>query len=237
MLDLQITDDEEGAARVAADLLAHAILGAHDARGAAVIAVSGGRGPEPMLADLAARHLPWEAVHVVQVDERVAPAGSDDRNLGLIERTLGRVVPADNVHAMPVGDQEGRPLEGAALDEAASAYESALQDLCGGIVDCAHLGMGPDGHTASLVPDDPVLGEGHRAVAITGTYQGLRRMTLTYPTLAAARSLVWLVTGDEKADVVPHLVSADATIPAGRVRADRAILVLDQAAAAGLPRD
>jgi 6-phosphogluconolactonase len=235
VLDVQITEDEGAAAHIAADLLAHAVLGAHDARGRAVIALSGGRGPEPMLADLAARHLPWSTVTVLQVDERVVPDGSAERNLGLIERTLGRVVPASNIHPMPVSDAAGQPLEGAALEQAADAYAAVVEEVCGGVIDCAHLGLGPDGHTASLVPDDAVLSEGHRAVAVTGApYQGCRRMTLTYPALAAARSLVWLVTGDDKADMVPRLVRADATVPGGRVRADRAILVVDHAAAAGL---
>lgn len=236
MLDPQITSDADAAAHIAADLVAHAILGAFDARGSAVIALSGGRGPEAMFVDLASRHLPWSAVSVLQVDERVAPAGSPARNLTLIERTLGAVVDPAHLYAMPVDDERGRPLAGPELVQAAGAYGATLTEVCGGVIDCVHLGLGDDGHTASLVPDDSVLSEGDRAVAITGrTYQELLRMTLTYPTLAAARSLVWLVTGDEKADVVPLLVRGDASIPAGRVRPDRAMLVVDHAAASGLP--
>ena len=202
------------------------------ARGQFVLAVSGGHTPWLMLRALAEEPVPWPEVHLVQVDERVAPAGDPDRNLTHIrESLLTRVpLPADHVHAMPV--------EAADLDVAADDYTRLLQEVAGSpaILDLVHLGLGPDGHTASLVPGDPVLNVTDSDVALTGVYQGRRRMTLTYPVINRARRILWLVTGTEKAGPLVRLRAGDSSIPAGRVRQGQALVLADREAAAELEK-
>lgn len=227
MLDVQVTDDAEGAARVAADLIAHAIVAAVGARGRATVAVSGGETPWRMLEVLATRHLAWDALHVFLVDERVG-APEDERNGPRLRKALAASgLSADHLHLMPAKGQD--------LLADAAAYEATLRSLSDGVLDCVQLGLGEDGHTASLVPGDPVLDVTDRLVASTAQpYAGYRRITLTYPTLAAARSIVWLVNGERKADVLPRVRAHDPALPAGRVSSERAILVCDTAAAVRL---
>jgi 6-phosphogluconolactonase len=172
-----------------------------------------------MFAHLAGK-MPWEKVTIYQVDERVAPDGDPDRNLTQLERSLPAGGAAD-VRAMPV--------ESGDLEEAAAAYASALPPA----LDLVHLGLGPDGHTASLIPGDPVLDVVDRDVAITGAYQGRQRMTLTYPVLNRARQVLWLVTGADKVDALRRLRDGDRSIPAGRVETREALILADEAAAGG----
>ena len=199
-------------------------------RGRFVLAVSGGHTPWQMLRALAAEQLPWSSVHLFQVDERVAPLGHPDRNLTHIKQSLLAAVnlPAGNLHAMPVEIPD--------LAEAARRYQRELSVAAGTppVLDVVHLGLGPDGHTASLVPNDPVLDVADSDTAVTGLYGGYRRVTLTYPALNRARQLLWVVTGAEKAPVLPRLMKGDRSIPAGRVHADRAFVLADRAAAARL---
>jgi 6-phosphogluconolactonase len=192
------------------------------------MALSGGHTPWAMLRALADEQMPWPGVHVVQVDERVAPAGDPDRNLTHLRQSLLAHSPLrpEQIHAMPVETTD--------LEAASRRYARTLQDIAGtpAVLDLAHLGLGPDGHTASLVPGDPVLGIADADVALTGVYQGRRRMTLTYPVLNRARRIVWLVTGREKAAMLARLCEGDPSIPAGNIRRDQALVLADREAAA-----
>jgi 6-phosphogluconolactonase len=230
-MDLKVFDDADAAAQAAALQIAADARDAVAARGRFVLAVSGGKTPWIMLRALGAENVPWPSVHIVQVDERIAPAGNPDRNLThLSESLLGHSpLRPEQIHAMPV--------ESADLDAAAHQYAETLESLCGSppVLDLIHLGLGPDGHTASLVPKDPVLDITNADVALTGVYQNRRRMTLTYPVLNRARHILWLATGAEKAPMLPRLLSADPTIPAGRVRQDRAVVIADRAATVTSP--
>ena len=227
---IEVLPDDAAVARRAATVIAAEARAAVAARGQFVTAVSGGKTPWQMLRDLAAEDVPWDRLQVVQVDERVAPAGDPDRNLTHLREALLAHAPLrpEQVHAMPVEEPD--------LQAAAARYARELQEVASvpAVLDLAHLGLGPDGHTASLVPGDPVLGVTDADVAVTGVYQGRRRMTLTYPALDRARRLLWLVTGDNKAEMLPRLRDADASIPAGRVRRDAAVALADREAAARL---
>jgi 6-phosphogluconolactonase len=171
--------------------------------------------------------MPWKDVHIMQVDERVAPGGNQDRNLThLRESLLSHVpLPSEQIHAMPVEEND--------LEAAAAKYARSLRQIAGSppVLDLVHLGLGPDGHTASLVPGDPVLEVTDRDVAVTGVYQKRRRMTLSYPILNRARSILWLVNGPGKAEILQRLADGDASIPAGRIRKDAAVVFADRAAA------
>ena len=225
-METRIFDDADAVAREAARVIAAEARASVAARGRFVMAVSGGKTPRQMLRALAEEDLPWSRVYVVQVDERIAPEGDPDRNLThLCESLLEHApLPADHVHVMPV--------EEADLDTAARRYARVLEALAGSppVLDLAHLGLGADGHTASLVPDDPVVNVADRDVALTGVYMNRRRMTLTYPMLNRARRILWLVTGADKRAMLSRLRAADASIPAGRVRQEGALLLADRSA-------
>jgi 6-phosphogluconolactonase len=224
---IDVLPDADSVARAAAALIAAEARAAVAARGRFVVAVSGGHTPWVMLRALAGEDVPWEGVHVVQVDERVAPPGDPDRNLTHLRESLVGHAPLrpDQVHAMPV--------EAADLEAAAARYARTLGEVAGSppVLDLVHLGLGPDGHTASLVPGDPVLGVTDRDVALSGVYQGRRRMTLTYPVIDRSRGILWLVTGAEKAGPLARLRDGDPSIPAGRVAQGRALVLADRAAA------
>ncbi len=230
-MKVEVLPDATAVAARAARLVAAEARGAVAARGRFVLAVSGGRTPWQMLRALAGEDVPWQAVDLFQVDERVAPAGHPDRNLRhLLETPIAAVRPPPRLHAMPVEDRD--------LPAAAARYARDLEAAAGSPpeLDLVHLGLGADGHTASLVSGDPVLQVADADVAITGAYQGRLRMTLTFPALDRARSILWVVTGGDKAAMLARLRQGDRSIPAGRVRADRAVLLADAAAAACPPR-
>ena len=216
---LEVVADEKAAARRAAELIAEAGAAAAAARGPFAMAMSGGRSPWAMLAILGELdEMPWEATELFQVDERIASPGSEDRNL--THMVLGLSMehqPA--LRPMPVTQRD--------LEAAAREYESSLPER----LDLVHLGLGPDGHTASLVPGDSVLEVTDRRVALTGEYQGHPRMTLTYPAIDSARQILWLVTGAEKREPLAKLLAGDPSIPAGRVRNEEMVIVADEAAA------
>jgi 6-phosphogluconolactonase len=199
-------------------LIAEAAEAAIADRGAFSLALSGGRTPMRMLELVDPGVLAGAAVTIFQVDERIAPDGDPDRNLTAISAALPPPV-LERLRPMPVLDAE--------LDAAAARYEAELPER----LDLIHLGLGPDGHTASLVPGDPVLEVRDRLVAITaGEYQGRRRMTLTYPALEGARQLLWLVAGADKREALRSLLAADREIPAGRVSAADTVVVCDRPA-------
>jgi 6-phosphogluconolactonase len=220
--------DADAVARAGAAFTAGEARAAVAARGRFIMALSGGHTPWKMLRALADEQMPWPGVHVVQVDERVAPAGDPDRNLTHLHESLLAHSPLrpEQIHAMPV--------EAADLEAASWRYALTLRDIAGApaVLDLAHLGLGPDGHTASLVPGDPVLDVTGADVALTGVYQGRRRMTLTYPVLNRCRRIVWLVTGREKAEMLARLCEGDDSIPAGRIRRDQALVLADREAVA-----
>ena len=222
--------DADAVARAGAAFTAGEARAAVAARGRFILALSGGHTPWKMLRALAEEQMPWPGVHVVQVDERVAPAGDPDRNLTHLRESLLAHSPLrpEQIHPMPV--------ESADLDAASDRYALTLREIAGppAILDLAHLGLGPDGHTASLVPGDPVLEVTDADVALTGVYQGRRRMTLTYPVLNRSRRIVWLVTGADKAEMLARLWGGDRSIPAGRIRQDHALVLADREAAARL---
>ena len=226
-IKIEVLADADMVAKAAAAIIAGEARVAVAARGRFIQAVSGGHTPWAMLRALAAERLPWEGVHVVQVDERVAPAGDPDRNLTHLRESLLERAPLhpERIYAMPVDAPD--------LQAAAARYALTLREIAGSppVLDLAHLGLGPDGHTASLLPGDPVLGVVDADVAITAAYQGRNRMTLTYPMLNRSRRILWLVTGSEKAGMLTRLVAGDASIPAGRISRDQALVLADREAA------
>ncbi len=215
--ELEVSADAGAVARRAAYYVAAQARAVVAARGRFTFAVSGGRTPWAMFAELAGEDMPWAGTELFQVDERVAPDGDPDRNLTHLRQSLG-TAPA-RVHPMPVNDAD--------LDAAAAAYATVLPQR----FDLVHLGLGPDGHTASLIPGDPVLEVTGTLVALTQPYQGHRRMTLTYPALTRADQILWLVTGADKRDPLARLLAGDESIPAGRVQATRSLVLADEPAA------
>lgn len=216
--------DAAAAAHAAAELIRTSLADRLMVVPSASLAVSGGSSPAMMFAHLAEAALDWSRIDVVQVDERVAPAGDAARNLVDLRRRLPPdVLPEYRLHAIPVG---------LGAEAAAAAYERTLASTLGSpvTIDVVHLGLGDDGHTASLVPGDPATRVADHDVAPTGTYKGHRRVTLTYPALDRATLLVWLVTGEAKRDALARLLDRDDSIPAGRVDPSRSVVVADAAA-------
>jgi 6-phosphogluconolactonase len=226
-MQVEILADPNAVAKRAAATIAADARAAVASRGRFIMAVSGGHTPWMMLRELANEEVPWMNLHVFQVDERIAPAGDPDRNLTHLRASLLEHVPLppEQIYAMPVESPD--------IEAAAKQYAQTLEQVAGKppVLDLAHLGLGPDGHTASLVPNDPVLNVTNDDVGLTGVYMGRRRMTLTYPVLNRSRRILWLVTGAEKVAMLPRLRAADPTIPAGRISQTQALLLADKAAA------
>lgn len=228
-MKVEILPDSASVARRAAEFIAAEARAAAAVRGRFSFAVSGGHTPWQMLRALADEDVPWSALHLFQVDERLAPAGDPDRNLTHIGESLlskGKLPPGQ-LHAMPVEAQD--------LSAAAARYAGELSSVAGTppVLDLVHLGLGTDGHTASLMPGDPALDVTRDEVTVTGVHQRHRRMTLTFPTLNRARRILWLVTGQEKQPMLARLRAGDRSIPAGRVRSEEALILADAAAAGG----
>jgi 6-phosphogluconolactonase len=232
-MEIEVLADPESVARKAAGVIAAEARAAIAARGRFVVAISGGHTPWIMLRDLADEGIPWTGVHIVQVDEGVAPTGHLDRNLTHLQENLLEHAPLrpEQIHAMPV--------ESSDLESAAKHYALTLSEIADSppVLDVVHLGLGPDGHTASLVPGDAILQVTSQDVALTGVYQGRRRMSLTYPIINRSRRVLWLVTGAEKIEMLARLRNADVSIPAGRISRNQALVLADRAAAGELQRD
>jgi 6-phosphogluconolactonase len=228
-MKVQIFSDADAVAKAAAQFIASEARASFGARGRFTMAVSGGKTPWQMLRSLTNEEVPWKNVHVMQVDERIAPAGDTDRNLTHLQESLLSHAPLspEQILAMPVEEKN--------LEAAVASYAATLRQIAGSppVLDLVHLGLGADGHTASLVPNDAVL-DVDADVALTGIYQQRRRMTLTYPLINRARCVLWVVTGDEKAGMLARLYEGDVSIPAGRVRRDRALVLADELAAGEL---
>lgn len=215
-LELEVVADADEAARRVGALIAERAREAVEARGRFSTALS--KAPRRLVEAFVAARPPWRAVGVYQVDERVAAAGTPDRNLTAI---LAGFPPEAVDSLLPM------PVEAPDLEDAARLYEEELPDP----IDVVHLGLGPDGHTASLLPGDAVLDVRDQRVAVTEEHHGFRRMTLTYPALDSAREIVWLVTGDEKRDALARLLEGDASIPATRISNPHQLVIADAAAA------
>ena len=216
---LEVLEDADAVHRRGAELIAEAAKADISERAHFALAVSGGRDPWPMFSQLEDYELDWTKVEIFQVDERVAQAGSDQRNLTHLVESLS-IGAQGSIRPMPVTDDD--------LEAAADRYAASLPEA----LDQAHLGIGPDGHCASLVPGDAVLDVTDKRVAVTaGEYQGVRRMTLTYPELHRVRRLLWVVTGEEKRDALLKLLDRDPSIPAGRVDPGGDSLILADRAA------
>lgn len=218
------------AATLAADLVEQHATAAISARGRFVLALSGGRGPVPFFEQLATRDIEWGATWVLQVDERLAPDGDPARNAVLLTGTLGGVLSrAGGFVAVPVD-----PVDPAAT---VAAHRATLLEVAGDppVIDLVHLGLGADGHTASLVPGDPVVDVIDEPVALTGEYEGHRRSTLTRPVLDGARHRLWFVVGEGKQRALGRLLHHDHRVPAGLVRSEGTTVVVDRAALGLVP--
>jgi 6-phosphogluconolactonase len=231
-MKIEIFDDEDKVAQRAASLIAEAARKAVALRGRFIFAVSGGKTPWVMLRKLTGEDVPWEGIEIFQVDERIAPEGDPDRNMTHLRECLLGFAPIspERIHAMEVNNKD---------PEMASAnYAGTIRQINGpkGLFDLIHLGLGPDGHTASLIPGDPVLNETNHDVAVTGIYQGRQRMTLTYPVINRARSILWLITGNEKSEMLQRLLDRDRSIPAGRISQENAMVLADREAAQKVKR-
>ncbi|NJA89733.1 6-phosphogluconolactonase [Rhodocyclus tenuis] len=229
-LPREVYADAAELAQAAATEIAAAAAQAIAERGQFLLALSGGQTPQEMLRALAVKPIDWSRVHLLQVDERIAPLGHSARNLTQLQETLLAHVPipAAQVHLLPVD----------AIDPQAAmaACEAQLRQLMGDPpqLDLVQLGLGGDGHTASLLPGDAALDVTGQALAVSACYQGWRRMTLTRHVINRARRVLWLVSGADKAAVLARFVVGDAALPASRIRRENALLLCDVAAAGDL---
>jgi 6-phosphogluconolactonase len=226
-MKIEVLDNADLAAYKAASIIAGEARKSIALRGRFIIAVSGGKTPWKMLRALTDEDVPWEGIHILQVDERLAPLGHPDRNMTHLRESLSghAPIPPERIHAMQVEEKDP--------ESAAAGYAMTIREIAGpkAIIDLVHLGLGSDGHTASLIPGDPVLDITGKDVALTGIYQGRQRLTLTYPVINRARKILWLVTGSEKNEMLQRLFARDLSIPAGRISQEHAIVLADKDAA------
>jgi 6-phosphogluconolactonase len=224
---IEVLDNADLVAIKAASIIAEEARKAVGLCGRFIFAVSGGKTPWKMLRALADEDVPWEGIHVLQVDERLAPEGHPDRNMTRLRESLTGNTPIlpERIYAMQVEDKDP--------EAAAASYARTIREIAGSpaIINLVHLGLGSDGHTASLIPGDPVLRVTNRDVATTGIYQGRYRLTLTYPIINRAMKILWLVTGSEKMNMLKRLLDGDLSIPAGHISQKHAMMLADRDAA------
>ncbi|HET6628625.1 MAG TPA: 6-phosphogluconolactonase [Woeseiaceae bacterium] len=191
------------------------------------LALSGGRGPHGLFEALAREKIDWRRVHLFQVDERAAPLESPERNFrAIVSLLVDRVsIPCEQLYPMPVA---GKDLEAGAAD-----YAATLERVLGAgrVLDLVHLGLGEDGHTASLLPGDPACESG-APVIVSREHEGFRRLSLNYQLLSGARQRCWFVTGAAKSEVLMRALDGDPGIPAGRIERQGTWFFVDQAAGA-----
>jgi 6-phosphogluconolactonase len=230
-MDWVAREDVTAVERVAAEFIAQRLTTAAEERGRAILAISGGSTPWGMFERLASQAVPWTYVHLFQVDERIVPPDHDARNWKrFLENPLSLRIPRANCHAMPVNAEDA--------ELAAAAYSTTLTEYSGEppVLDVVHLGIGEDGHTASLFNDDALLQERQRWVGVSRRYRNHRRLSLTLPTLNRARLVVWFAVGAGRRAVLTRLRDGDLSIPAGRVQRDRAVVFTDLDAAPATER-
>jgi 6-phosphogluconolactonase len=226
LLEWVIRNDAAGAEEAAAEFIAARLGRAARRRGTATLAVSGGRSPWGMFARLAALDIDWSAVHLFQVDERIVPAGHEARNWrSLLANPLVHRIPPDHRHPMPV-EMEDPELAAGRYAKTLAAWAGTPPQL-----DVVHLGLGEDGHTASLFAGDPLLQEQQRRAGVSGLHAGYRRLSLTLPVLNGARCVVWFVVGAARREALARLRAGDVSIPAARVQQERAVCFADREAA------
>lgn len=223
-MNIKVLNDIDSVALEAARRIALMARQTVALRGRFVMAVSGGKTPWKMLRNLGIEDVPWESMHVFQVDERIAPTGNADRNLSHLRESLLEYAPLKEDHIYPM------PVDMTNLELAAMNYSKTLCLIAGEppVLDLVHLGLGVDGHTASLIPDDAVLKIDNSDVAICGIYQGWKRMTFTYPIINRSRNILWVVTGAEKTPMLKRLLNKDVTIPAGLINQNKSLILADQ---------
>lgn len=232
-MEIRTFQSAEDVAKEAAIYIADRIRENIARKGFFTMAISGGRTPWAMIKELAQEDLPWEKVFLFQVDERIVPDAHPERNLTQLFKAIegSRLVLRLNIFPMRVNAED--------LDEACAEYESHINRMTeNGKLDLIHLGIGPDGHTASLIPDDSVLEVSEKGVAITESeYQGRRRMTLTYPLINQAEKILWVITGQEKAEMLNRLLHKDPSIPAGKINQHHAIVLTEESASTKINRE
>jgi len=218
--------DAEAVAQRAAQVIAASARAAVRARDRFVLATSGGTTPWSMMRALSREDVPWARTHLFQVDERVAPAGHPQRNLTRLSESFLSCLP------VPLAGAYAMPVEETDLARAAAEYCATLRAVAGepAVLDLVQLGLGEDGHTASLIPEDPVLDVTDSDVAATAPYRGYRRLTLTFPAINRAREILWIVTGAPKGPALAQLRQGERSIPAGRIQRDRALILADASA-------
>ncbi len=232
---LRVFDDPATLAREGAAWLAER---ARASTGRFVVALSGGSTPKPLYEALAQPPLrdsfPWERVHWVMGDERFVDVADPASNFGMACAAFLSHVPAPSGNIHPV------PFDGLTPEEGAAAYERTLKALYGAdtldparpLLDVNLLGLGEDGHTASLIPGQPVLLERARWVAAVEHGRSEPRITLTYPALESARATVFLVAGAGKRTILDAVLSGGSDVPSGRLRpAGELFWFVDRAAA------
>ncbi len=225
---LDVLPDPDALARHAAELM---LAAARATDGPFTVALSGGSTPKRLYQLLATLPFPWERTHWFWGDERFVPPDDPASNYRMTrEALLSHVrVPADHIHPVPT--------VGLTPHDAATRYESTLRAILAPerpLFDVVLLGLGTDGHTASLFPGKPMLEERDRWVGATDDPQGAPRITLTYPALESSRETLFLVAGADKKERLREVLAGDRRLPAARLQPQGALRFLaDRAAADG----